>query len=471
METLIKINITDTVLKDATQYLATCNLKLQNILPIIKSMDDLGYYSLEAWGGVTFDACLRFLEEDPWERLIQIKQQLKKTPLQMILRGQNLLGYRHYADDVVEYFVKKSIENGVDIIRIFDPLNDVRNLETSIKACVAEKAHAQGAFCYTKMDDACANSYIKMARRFEELGCKSICINDMAGALIPSDTYDLVSMLIQNVKIPIHLHSSAIMASSDTLSQTYIKAFEAGVRGIDCAITPFSMWSTLPKTQSLVDSLKDTQFKAPVDLDKVIKITEEFEEIKIQCNENNTDNNNELQLSFKGKNLGIPGGMIGNLEEQLKKINKIELLDKVTEEVLRINAEFGQIPLVPPISQIIGTQAVMNVIVGDRYKIVTKETRALLKGEYGSLPSHPSDNVIDIVLGQESRIFERPADFLEPELVKAKQEISGYYEKEEDILSYIILPEPALKLFKLREAGKYGIDCNLGDMDELIYPV
>ena len=406
------VEITETVLRDAHQSLIATRMTTEQILPIVEKLDNIGYHSLEAWGGATFDACLRFLNEDPWERLRKIKDRAKKTPIQMLFRGQNILGYRHYADDIVEYFVQKSIANGVDILRIFDALNDVRNLECAIKACKKEKGHVQATVCYTTSEFHTNEKFVKMAKQLEEMGADSICIKDMAGLLRPYVTYDLVKMMKEEVKIPIQLHTHY---TSGEASMVYLKAIEAGVDVIDCA--------------------------------KVMGV--DVNTLKYQ----------------------VPGGMLSNLVSQLKQQGREDAYDEVLKEVPRVRADFGYPPLVTPSSQIVGTQAVLNVLMGERYKMVSKESKGLVRGEYGKCPAEISDEIVKKIIGDEKRITCRPADLLKPELEQMKKECAEWIEQPEDVLSYALFGQVAVKFFEYRRAQKYKIDADLVDMENKTYPV
>jgi oxaloacetate decarboxylase (Na+ extruding) subunit alpha len=448
-----KVKITETILRDAHQSLVATRMGIHDMVPILEKLDQVGYNSLEAWGGATFDSCMRFLNEDPWERLRVIRKHVKKTKLQMLLRGQNLLGYKNYADDVVEYFVRKSVENGIDIIRIFDALNDLRNVETAIKACKKEKAHAQGVVCYTTSPVHTAKHFVEEAKRLEEMGADSICIKDMAGIILPYDAFSLVKSIKEVVDIPIHLHTHY---TSGVASMTYLKAIEAGVDVVDCAISPFAMGTSQPPTEPLVASLKGTPYDTGLNLELLNEIAEYFKPIRERFLEEKLLNTKVLGVDANVLKYQVPGGMISNLFSQLKEAGAENRYEEVLKEVPKVREDFGYPPLVTPTSQIVGTQAVMNVIAGERYKMVTKESKALVKGEYGKTPAPISEGVRKKILGDEKPITGRPADMLQPELDRIRLEIQEEIDQEEDILSYALLPQVARDFFKKRKAAKEG---------------
>ena len=445
-----KVKITETVLRDAHQSLIATRMRLEEMLPIVEQLDDIGYHSLEAWGGATFDACLRFLNEDPWERLRAIKRLAKKTPLQMLLRGQNLLGYKHYADDVVEYFVQKAVANGMDIIRIFDALNDPRNVETAIKACKKEGGHAQATVCYTTSPVHTLELFVKDAKLLESMGADSICIKDMAGLLLPYAAFDLVEALRKNIQIPIALHTHY---TSGVGSMTYLKAIEAGVDIVDCAISPLSMGTSQPPTESLVATLKETQYDTGLDLNKLSDIAEYFKPLREKYIENGLLDTKMLGVDVNALKYQVPGGMLSNLISQLKQANAFEKYNEVLNEIPRVRKDFGYPPLVTPTSQIVGSQAVMNVLMGERYKMVPKESKALVKGEYGKTPTSIPADIIKKILGDEEQITCRPADLIASELESTRDKIKEYIEQDEDVLSYALLPQVAENFFKIRRTG------------------
>lgn len=442
------VKITETVLRDAHQSLIATRMPISDMLPILEKLDKVGYYSLEAWGGATFDACLRFLNEDPWERLRQIRKSVKNTKLQMLLRGQNLIGYRHYADDVVEYFVQKAVSNGIDIIRIFDALNDVRNIETAIKACKKEGAHAQGAVCYTISPVHSLELFVADAKRLQDMGADSICIKDMAGLLVPYSAFELVKALKENVKVPIQLHTHY---TSGVASMTYLKAIEAGVDVVDSAISPMALGTSQPPTESLVATLKNTPYDTGYDLGLLSEISDYFRPIKEKYIANGLLDVKVMGVDVNTLIYQVPGGMLSNLVSQLKQANAASKYEEVLKEVPKVRGNFGYPPLVTPTSQIVGTQAVMNVLTGERYKMVPKESKALLKGEYGKTPAPVSKELQKKILGNETPITCRPADLIEPELDKIRNEIKDSIEQEEDVLSYALFPQVAGKFFEWRK--------------------
>jgi oxaloacetate decarboxylase alpha subunit len=463
-----KVGITETILRDAHQSLIATRMTTDDMLPVVSLLDDIGYHSLEAWGGATFDSCLRFLNEDPWERLRKFKNAAKKTPLQMLFRGQNILGYRHYADDVVEYFVQKSIANGIDILRIFDALNDIRNFETAIKAAKKENGHVQAAVSYTISPVHNNQTFIDLAVRLEEMGADSFCIKDMAGLLTPYVAYDLVKGIKASVKIPVQLHTHY---TSGVASMTYLKAIEAGVDVVDCALSPFAMGTSQPPTEPLVATLKGTEYDTGINLEQVSKAAEYFKPIKEKYLQSGLLDTKVMGVDINTLIYQVPGGMLSNLVSQLKQQNKEEKFDEVLKEIPRVREDFGYPPLVTPTSQIVGTQAVLNVIIGERYKMITKESKALVKGEYGKTPFPISDEVRKTIIGDEEPITQRPADFIKPELDKLRDEIKEYVEQEEDVLSYALFEQVAIKFFEKRRAKKYKIEPSLVNMEQKVHPV
>lgn len=465
---MAKVRITETVLRDAHQSLIATRMKTEEMLPILEKLDKIGYGSLECWGGATFDACLRFLNEDPWERLRKIKSVVKKTKLQMLLRGQNLLGYKHYADDVVEYFVQKAAANGMDIIRIFDALNDPRNIETAIKACKKEGAHAQATVCYTISPVHSLELFVKDAKTLVNMGADSICIKDMAGLLIPYAAYDLVKALKENVNVPIQLHTHY---TSGVASMTYLKAIEAGCDVIDCAISPMALGTSQPPTEPMVATLKDTPYDTGLDLGMLSEIADYFRPIKEKYIQSGLLDVKVMGVDVNTLIYQVPGGMLSNLVSQLKQAGKADQYEEVLKEVPRVREDFGYPPLVTPTSQIVGTQAVMNVIAGERYKMVPKESKALVKGEYGKTPAPIPEDIKKLILKGEESITCRPADLIEPELEKIKGEMKQYMEQDEDVLSYALFPQVAENFFKFRQAQKYKIDSNMVDYKDRVHPV
>ncbi len=445
----------ETVLRDAHQSLLATRMSTEDMLPILDSLDEVGYYAMEVWGGATFDACLRFLNEDPWERLRVIRSHVKNSKLQMLFRGQNILGYRHYADDVVEYFVQKSIANGIDIIRIFDALNDARNLKTAINATKKEGGHVQAAISYTTGPVYNNEYYAKYAKQLEEMGADSICIKDMAGLLKPYEAYDLVKALKETVKVPIQLHTHY---TSGLASMTLLKAIEAGVDIVDTAISPLAMGTSQPPTESLVATLQGTEYDTGLSLEKLDKPSKMVEKLREKYISEGLLDPKLLKVDVNALIYQVPGGMLSNLVSQLKNANQSDKLLEVLEEVPRVRADVGYPPLVTPSSQIVGTQAVMNVISGERYKMVTKEFKGLVHGDYGKTPLPISDEIRKKIIGDEKPITCRPADNLRPELDKLRSEIAQYIEQDEDVLSYALFDQVAVKFFEHRKANKYQLD-------------
>ena len=457
---MAQVKITETVLRDSHQSLVATRMKTEDMLPILAALDKIGYHSLEAWGGATFDSCLRFLNEDPWERLRKIRSEVKNTKLQMLFRGQNILGYRHYSDDVVEYFVQKSIANGIDILRIFDALNDARNLETAIKATKKEQGHVQAAISYTTGPVYTLEYYTDYAKRLENMGADSICIKDMAGLLKPYDAYDLVKALKETVKLPIQVHTHY---TSGLASMTLLKSIEAGADIVDTAISPMSMGTSQPPTESLVATLCGTEYDTGIKLEALDEITKYFAPIREKYLASGLLDPKMLKVDVNALIYQVPGGMLSNLVSQLKQAGKSDKLTEVLEEVPRVRADAGYPPLVTPSSQIVGTQAVFNVIGGERYKMVTKEFKGLVEGQYGKTPVDIDEAFAKKIIGDTLRISCRPADKLSPELDALREKIKPYMEQEEDVLSYALFEQVALKFFEYRKAKKYGLDADNAD--------
>ena len=456
---MAQVKITETVLRDSHQSLVATRMTTEEMLPILAEMDKVGYHSLEAWGGATFDACMRFLNEDPWERLRKIRSEVKNTKLQMLFRGQNILGYRHYSDDVVEYFVQKSIANGIDIIRIFDALNDPRNLTTAINATRKEGGHVQAAFSYTTGPVYTMDYYSKYAKQLEEMGADSICIKDMAGLLKPYDAYELVKTLKESTSLPIQLHTHY---TAGLASMTLLKAIEAGVDVVDTAISPMAMGTSQPPTETLVATLQGTEYDTGINLDQLNKINKHFTPLREKYLADGLLNPKALKVDVNALLYQVPGGMLSNLMSQLKQAGKEDKLTEVLEEVPRVRADVGYPPLVTPSSQIVGTQAVFNVLNGERYKTCTKEFKGVVRGEYGKTPVAIDPEFAKKILGDDAKIIDyRPADDLAPELDTLRAAIpAGYLEQDEDVLSYALFEQVALKFFEYRKNQKYGIDKN-----------
>ncbi|SDK48138.1 oxaloacetate decarboxylase subunit alpha [Natronincola ferrireducens] len=463
-----KLGITETVFRDAHQSLLATRMKTEDMLPIAAKMDEAGYHSLEMWGGATFDACLRFLNEDPWARLRSIRKEVKKTKLQMLLRGQNLLGYKHYADDVVSEFVKKSIYNGIDIIRIFDALNDIRNLETAVKVTNQEGGHAQCAISYTISPIHNLDYYVKKAREMEEIGAHSICIKDMSGILTPYVAFDLVKKLKAAVKIPIQLHTHY---SSGIASMTYLKAIEAGVDVVDTAISPLALGTSQPPTEPLVAALKDTPYDTNINLELLSNIADYFRPLRDKYLNEGLIDPKVLGVDANTLIYQVPGGMLSNLISQLKQQNKLDKFEEVLAEVPKVREDLGYPPLVTPMSQMVGTQAVFNVIIGERYKMVPKEVKDYVAGLYGETTIPIKQEIKQKIVGDRQVITGRPADLIKPQLEILKAEIKEYLEQEEDVLSYALFPQVAMNFFKERWSEKYKIESTLYNEKEKTHPV
>ena len=465
---MAKVLITDTILRDAHQSQAATRMRLDEMLPAAPMLDSVGYYSLECWGGATFDACLRFLNEAPWERLRALKRAMPNTKLQMLFRGQNILGYKHYADDVVDNFVKKSIENGIDIIRIFDALNDLRNLEQAVKSCKKYGGIAECAISYTTSPVHTLDYFVELARQMEQMGADVICIKDMANLLLPYEAYTLVKRIKEKVSVPIHLHTHNTTGTGD---MTLLKAIEAGVDIVDTALSPLGNGTSQPATEPLVATLKGTEYDTGLDLNLLSEISKHFRKVADRLERDGWLDKKVLRVDTNTLLYQVPGGMLSNLIGQLKQAGKEDKLMEVLAEVPRVREDFGYPPLVTPTSQIVGTQAVFNVIAGERYKMVTKESKALLRGEYGRLPAPVNEEVRKKCIGDAPVITHRPADDIPPEYEKYKAEIKDIMEQEEDVLSYALFPQVAMKFFEKRRADKYGLNQELMDQKENIHPV
>ena len=442
--------ITDTILRDAHQSQAATRMKLEDMLPALEKLDKIGYWSLECWGGATFDACMRFLNEDPWERLRTLKKHMPNTKLQMLLRGQNLLGYKHYSDDVVDMFVKKSIENGIDVVRIFDALNDPRNLEQAVKSCKEYGGICETAISYTESHVHNEEYFVNLAKTLENMGADVICIKDMANLLLPFDAYSLVKKLKESVKVPIHLHTHNTTGTGD---MTYLMATQAGVDIVDCALSPFANGTANPSTESLVATLQGTEYDTGLDLTALSEAAAHFRAVADKMKSEGTLDPKVLNVDTKTLIYQVPGGMLSNLISQLKQAGAEDKYYDVLAEVPKVREDFGYPPLVTPTSQIVGTQAVMNVLSGERYKMVPKESKALLRGEYGALPAPVNEDVRKKAIGEDEVITCRPADLIEPELKKYAVEMKekGIGKTGEDVLSYALFPQVAEKFFAVRD--------------------
>jgi len=443
-------------------------MKTDEMVPILETMDRAGYHALEVWGGATFDSCLRFLNEDPWERLRVIRKNIKKTKLQMLLRGQNLLGYKHYADDVVEEFVKKSLANGIDIIRVFDALNDSRNLMKAIETIKKEGGHAQAAMSYTISPVHTNDVFADLAKEFAEMGADSICIKDMAGLLDPYNTYDLVKAIKEKVNLPLEVHTHA---TSGLGSMTLLKAVEAGADIIDTAISPFGEGTSQPSTEPMVKALSGTEWDTGMDMDALNEIAEYFRPIREKYIEEGLLDPKLMGVDINTLKYQVPGGMLSNLVSQLKQQNAMHKFEEVLREVPQVREDLGYPPLVTPTSQIVGTQAVLNVVMGERYKMVPNEVKQLVKGMYGKTTVPIKEEIVKKIIGDEERITCRPADLIEPELESIKKEIARYVEQDEDVLTRAMFPKPAMDFFEYRNAKRYQIDSSLLNEEDMVYPV
>ncbi|MBR1441717.1 MAG: pyruvate carboxylase subunit B [Lachnospiraceae bacterium] len=470
------VGITETVLRDAHQSLIATRMPTDEMLPIVETMDKVGYHSVECWGGATFDASLRFLHEDPWERLRKLRDGFKNTKLQMLFRGQNILGYRPYADDVVYAFVEKSIANGIDVIRIFDCLNDLRNLQAAVDATnkikVQEgRGESQIALSYTLGDAYTLEYWAKVAKQIEEMGADSICIKDMAGLLVPYKAAELVKTLKENTKLPIQLHTHY---TSGVASMTYLKAVEAGVDVIDCAISPFALGTSQPATEVMVETFKGTEYDTGLDQTILAKIADYFRPYKDECLASGLLNPKVMGVNIKTLLYQVPGGMLSNMVSQLKEQNAEDRNNDVLEEIPRVRKDCGEPPLVTPSSQIVGTQAIFNVLMGERYKMATGEFKDLLRGNYGQTVKPMNEEVINKVIPGEKRSTARSAEatgHTEPELASLEAEMKEFKKQDEDVLSYALFPQVAMDFFKYRQAQEEKVDLASADTENGAYPV
>lgn len=465
---MANVKITETILRDGHQSLIATRMTTEEMLPSLEILDGVGYHAMEVWGGATFDACLRFLNEDPWERLRTIRKNVKNTKLQMLLRGQNLLGYKHYADDVVDEFVNRAIGNGIDIIRIFDALNDTRNLQRSIEATKKYGGHAQGAISYTISPAHTNEVFINLAIEIEQMGADSICIKDMAGLLSPYNTFELVKQIKKAIKIPLELHTHA---TSGLGSMTYMKAAEAGVDIIDTALSPFAEGTSQPPTEPLAYAFKGTEYDTGLNMDLLSDAAEYFRPIREKYIATGLLDPKLMGVDINTLIYQVPGGMLSNLVSQLKQSNAMDKYEEVLREVPRVREDLGYPPLVTPTSQIVGTQAVLNIVTGERYKMVPNEVKQLVKGMYGKTTVPIKEEIIKKIIGDEEVITCRPADLIEPELEKTKKEVAQYLEQEEDVLTRALFPGPSVEFFKYRNAKRYQIDSSLLNEEDMVYPV
>ncbi len=467
---MAKVMITETILRDAHQSQAATRMRLEEMLPACDVLDKAGYYSLECWGGATFDACLRFLNEDPWERLRQLKKALPNTRLQMLFRGQNILGYKHYADDVVDEFVRLSIKNGIDVIRIFDALNDPRNLAQAVKSTKKYGGVCEMAMSYTVSPVHTEEYFVNLALEYEKMGADNICIKDMANLLLPYQAYSLVKKLKQALKPEtlVHLHTHNTTGTGDMVN---LKAIEAGCDIVDCALSPLGNGTSQPATESLVATLAGTEYDTGIDLNNLTKATEHFRGVAARLQADGILDPKVLRVDVNTLKYQVPGGMLSNLINQLKQAGKSDKLYEVLAEVPRVREDFGYPPLVTPTSQIVGTQAVMNVITGERYKMNPKESQGLMRGEYGRLPAPVNEEVRRKVIGDQKVITCRPADLIKPELEGYRKQIGQYITQEEDVLSYALFPQVAEKFFKARQAAQLGLDNSVLDTRNNAMPI
>ena len=468
-----KVMITETILRDAHQSQAATRMRVEDMLPACDVLDKVGYYSLECWGGATFDSCLRFLNEDPWERLRKLKAALPNTKLQMLFRGQNILGYRHYADDVVDEFVRLSIKNGIDVIRIFDALNDPRNLEACIKATKKYGGICEVAMSYTISPVHTEEYFVELALKLEKMGADNICIKDMANLLLPYDAYSLVKKLKQALRpeTKVHLHTHNTTGTGDMVN---LKAIEAGVDIVDCALSPLGNGTSQPATESLVATLRGTEYDTGIDLNLLTQATDHFRGVAQKLTEQGILDPKVLKVDVNTLKYQVPGGMLSNLINQLKQAGKSDKLYEVLAEVPRVRKDFGYPPLVTPTSQIVGTQAVMNVITGERYKMNPKESQGLMAGEYGTLPAPVNEEVRKKVIGDRKVITCRPVDdphYGAKHLDEFRKEIGQYYMQEEDVLSYALFPQVAEKFFIARQASQLKLDNSVRDEKNNAMPI
>ena len=465
-----KVMITDTILRDAHQSQAATRMRTEDMLPACEVLDNAGFYSLECWGGATFDCCLRFLNEDPWVRLRKLRESMPKTKLQMLFRGQNILGYKHYADDVVDEFVRLSIKNGINVIRIFDALNDPRNLKQAIDSTNRYNGICEVAMSYTVSPVHTEDYFVDLAVQFEKMGAQNICVKDMANLLLPYQAYSLIKKLKQALKKEtlVHLHTHNTTGTGDMVN---LKAIEAGVDIVDCALSPLANGTSQPATESLIATLQGTEYDTGIDLNELTKATEHFRKVAQKLQAEGILDPKVLRVDVNTLKYQVPGGMLSNLINQLKQAGKSDKLYEVLAEVPRVRKDFGYPPLVTPTSQIVGTQAVMNVIAGERYKMNPKESQGLMRGEYGKLPAPVNEEVRRKVIGNAKVITYRPADDLKPEMEKYRKECARWYTQEEDVLSYALFPQVAPKFFEYRQAEQLKLDNSVLDKKNNAMPV
>ncbi len=465
---MANVKITEVALRDAHQSLFATRMTMDDMLPILHAMNEVGYFSVECWGGATFDSCIRFLDEDPWDRLRTLRREMPDTKLQMLFRGQNMLGYRPYADDAVEYFVQKSVANGIDILRIFDALNDPRNLQTAIKAAIKENAHVQACISYTLSPVHNNEYFANYARTLQEMGAHSICIKDMAGLLTPYSTAELVAALKKDIDIPVDIHSHY---TSGLASMSILKGIEAGADIVDTSISPLSLGTSHMPTESLVAALQGTEYDTGLDLKKLNVVRDHFAKVRQKYVDNGRISHKMLGVDANTLLYQVPGGMLSNLLGQLKDAGKEDKLEEVLAEIPNVRKDAGYPPLVTPTSQIVGTQAVFNVLMGERYKMVTKEFKAMVRGEYGATPAPISDEFRKRIIGDDEPITCRFADTLEPEMDKLREQASKYIRQEEDVLTYAMFPQVAPKFFEKRNQKLVGVDGDHVDFASQTHPV
>ncbi len=464
---MAKVKIMETILRDAHQSQAATRMKLEEMLPACPMLDKAGFYALEVWGGATFDSCLRYLNEDPWERLRALRKALPNSKLQMLFRGQNILGYKHYADDVVDEFCRLSIKNGIDIIRIFDALNDPRNIEQAIKSTKKYGGTVEAAFSYTTSKVHTIDYFVKLAQQYKDMGADIICIKDMANLLLPFDAYELVSRLKEKIDLPIHLHTHNTAGTGD---MTNLMAIKAGCDIVDTALSSLGNGTSQPCTESLVATLKGTEYDTGIRLEDLSELAKHFDKVAKRLTDDGFLSPKVLKVNVNALTYQVPGGMLSNLISQLKQQKAEDKLQAVLEEVPRVRADLGYPPLVTPSSQIVGTQAVLNVLMGERYKMATKETKGMLIGEYGRLPVEPNPEIVKKVIGDAERITCRPADRLKPELDSYRKEIDKYFEQEEDVLTYALFPQLAIPFFQRRLAKSKGVDTTIYNKETQVHP-
>ena len=443
------VKIVETGLRDGHQSLFATRMNTEEVLLALEELDKVGYHAIEIWGGATFDACLRFLDEDPWERLRKARKVCKHTKLQMLFRGQNILGYRHYADDVVEKFVEKSIKNGIDIIRIFDALNDLRNLQCAVKATKKYGGECQIALSYTTSPVHTVEYYVELAKKIEELGADSICIKDMAGVLLPEAAFELITALKKNTKLPIELHSHC---TGGLCEMSYLKAIEAGVDIVDCAISPLSGGTSQPCTESLNYALRGTKYDPKLDSDMLDAAANKLKPVRAKYIDNGLLNTKVLGVNANIIKYQVPGGMLSNLVNQLKQQGASDKFDEVLKEVPNVRKDLGYPPLVTPLSQMVGTQAVLNVVTGERYKMVPKEINDYLHGKYGASPAPVNEEVRKKIIGDDPVITYRPADDLKPEFQELKKQYKDIVKSDEDVLSIALFGDVAIRFIEKRNA-------------------